>query len=97
MKSKSGFSLAMASLSFGTFDISNYSWHGRNQEQCQGFEIGTEAFETLKGVQHSSFTSLLAYWRQKLKKTLDTQKSAMLSVLRTKRKYCDMREFRFCF
>ena len=65
--------------------------------KLKGFEIGTEAFETLKGVQHSSFTSLLAYWRQKLKKTLDTQKSAMLSVLRTKRKYCDMREFRFCF
>ena len=63
MKNESGFSLAMASLPFGTFDISNYSWHGRNQEQCQGFEIGTEAFETLKGVQLSSFTSLLAYWR----------------------------------
>ena len=65
--------------------------------KLKGFEIGTEAFETLKGVQHSSFTSLLVYWRQQLRKTLDTQKSAMLSALRTKRLYCDMREFRLCF
>ena len=49
--------------------------------KLKGFEIGTEAFETLKGVQHSSFTSFLAYWRQQLKKMLDNQKSAMLSVL----------------
>ena len=34
--------------------------------KLKGFEIGTEAFETLKGVQHSSFASLLAYWRQEL-------------------------------
>ena len=65
--------------------------------KLKGFEIGTEAFETLKGVQHSSFTSLLAYWRQQLRKTLDTQKLAIPSVLRIKRKYCDMREFRLCF
>ena len=61
------------------------------------FEIGTEAFETLKGVQHSSFTSLLAYWRQQLRKMLDTQKLAIPSVLRIKRKYCDLRGFRLCF
>ena len=42
--------------------------------KLKGFEIGTEAFETLKGVQHSSLASLLAYWRQELQKTFEHSK-----------------------